>query len=64
MENNRFYLFPQFQVTIPPPSASPGSNEAGSNGPKEGEKGGEGKPSNNIAASFAAQVYSRASFSP
>ena len=44
-----------FQVTIPPPSTSPGSKDSGSNGPKEGEKG-ESKPSNNIAASFAAQV--------
>merc|ERR1719507_2654325 len=43
------------KVTIPPPSTSPGSKDSGSNGPKEGKKG-ESKPSNNIAASFAAQV--------
>jgi len=43
------------KVTIPPPSPSPGTSDSGTNGPKEGEKV-ESKPSNNIAASFAAQV--------
>jgi len=43
------------KVTIPPPASSPGTTDSGSTGPKEGEKG-ESKASNNIAASFAAQV--------
>ena len=40
---------------MPPPSPSLGTSDFGTNGPKEGEKV-ESKPSNNIAASFVAQV--------